>query len=68
MSFNKLFELLKDKERDKSIILNVSSGNLDFPFLITKTVSMLEDNNAFSNIISDNNKIALVNMIKSYYE
>lgn len=67
MSYNKLLELIDDKPRLKSVILNFSSGNIASPYIIEETLELLDSDNVFFNIISDSNKIALCNMIDKYF-
>lgn len=67
MTFNKLFEVVEENTQVKSIISNVSYGIMDTPFLMNKTVEMLADDSPYLNIISDENKQALVNMLIMYF-
>ena len=67
MSYNKLFKLIEDNQKLKSLITNMSSGYIELPFLLSATLHILEDDSPYVNIIPDNNKIALCNMMDKYF-
>lgn len=70
MSYNKLFELLEDNQKLKSLITNISnmsSEGAEIPFLFSATLHILEDDSPYANLISDKNKVALCNMIDKYF-
>jgi len=67
MSYNKLFELLGDNQKLKSLVTNISSGYIELPFLLSATLHILEDDSPYVNIITDNNKLALCNMMDRYF-
>ena len=50
-----------------SFLTNLSSGYLDVPYLLEETLKMLDDDNPLSDVIPDNNKIALCNMMSMYF-
>lgn len=68
MEFNKLFSLLEDNQQSKSLVTNISQDRFEVPFLLKETVNMLSDESPYLNIISDTNKVLLVNMIKQLYD
>ena len=59
MGYTKLFNILGDNQKLKSLITNVSSGYMELPYIINSTLSLLDDESPFLNLISDNNKKAL---------
>lgn len=67
MSYNKLFKLLEDNTRMTSFISNISSGYMEIPYIISETLSILEDDNPFFGIISDSNKKSLCIMLDQYF-
>lgn len=67
MGYTKLFNILGDNQKLKSLITNVSSGYMELPYIINSTLSLLDDESPFLNLISDNNKKALCNMIDKYF-
>lgn len=68
MTFNKLNELLNNDTQLGSFILNISKGKFETPFIMTKTVELLSDESPYINIISDNNKVSLAKMLKTYFD
>lgn len=67
MGYNKLFELLKDDIKLKSFVSNLSGGNMEVPYIMTKTFELLEDDSVMFNHISDSNKVALCKMLDMYF-
>ena len=67
MSYNKLFKLLEDNTRMTSFISNISSGYMEIPYIMSETLSILEDDNPFFGIISDSNKKSLCIMLDQYF-
>ena len=67
MSYSKLFKLLEDDIRMSSFISNISSGYLEIPYIMTETLSILDDNNPFFGIISESNKKSLCIMMDQYF-
>lgn len=67
MGYNKLFKLLEDNTRMTSFISNISSGYMEIPYIMSETLKILEDDNPFYGIISDNNKKSLCIMMDQYF-
>ena len=67
MSYNKLFKLLENDTKLTSFITNISSGEIDVPYIMTETIKLLDDEHPFCNIISDSNKKALCIMLDQYF-
>lgn len=68
MSYTKLFDIIRDNDKLKSFITNMSSGYVGLPYIMEETLKMLEDDSIFANIISDNNKRALAVMLDMYFD
>ena len=67
MAHSKLLELISDDKKLTAFITNISSGYMDIPYIMTKTLEILEDDNPMFNIITDGNKIALCRMMDMYF-
>jgi hypothetical protein len=67
MTFTKLEKLLGDDVQLSNLVLNISLGKFETPYLMNQTVDLLSDESPFCNIISDDNKVSLVKMLRSYF-
>lgn len=67
MGHIKLNKLIENDVKMTSLITNLTSWDMDLPYIIKETLKTLDDDNPFCNIISDSNKIALCNMLNSYF-
>lgn len=67
MTFNKLTELVNDKQL-ANFIYNVSMGKFESPYLMNKIVELLSDSSPLLNMISDEDKVDLAKLTKSYFD
>lgn len=66
MAHNKLFKLIEDDNKLTAIVSNLSSTNIEQPYIIQNTIDILGDTSPFFNFISDSNKRALCIMLSQY--
>lgn len=67
MTFNKLFEVVKDEDIIKTLTA-FSSETLEKPYFMEETYKILNDNSVLLNAMTDSHKIALSNMLKYYID
>ena len=67
MTFDKLFEIVKDEDIQKTITA-FSSETLEKPYLMEETFKLLNDDSVMFNMMTDSHKIALCNMLKYYID
>lgn len=67
MGYTKLFKILENDTKLKSLITNLSSGYLDVPYIVSETLKVLDDESIFFNMISNSNKKSLCIMLDLYF-
>lgn len=76
MTHDNIMELLNsDSMTDNSDVISILSNCItmvenkwEIPYLISETVELLSDGHVIGNLVSDDNKISLVKMLRTYFK
>lgn len=67
MTFKRLNKLIEDNEETYKVISAIENTVVERPYIVEETLKILSDGSVLYDTISDKNKIALCNMMRSYY-
>lgn len=66
MGYTNILSIIEE-DKLRAFMSNMIPDEGEQPYLISETMSLLEDNSIMRNAISDSNKVALCNMLRSYF-